>query len=149
MTNQTESDVDPALTSLHRLDKDLKILLINVKRSIRVHLTMDEQLMPLKSRCSFVTFMPNKPDKYGVKFWVLTNVETKYVSNIDVYLGAQEKELRFGAPLALSVVVNLCKHIKRKGYNITCDNFFTLLPVAEKLTRDKLSIVETMRKNRR
>ena len=44
--------------------------------------------MPLKSRCSFVTFMPNKPDKYGVKFWVLADVETKYVSNIDVYLGA-------------------------------------------------------------
>ena len=105
--------------------------------------------MPLKSRCSFVTFMPNKPDKYGVKFWVLTDVETKYVSNIDVYLGAQEKEQRFGAPLAVSVVVNLCKHIKRKGYNITCDNFFTSLPVAEKLTKDKLSILGTMRKNRR
>ena len=112
-------------------------------------LTVDEQLMPLKSRCSFVTFMPNNPDKYGVKFWVLTDVETKYVSNIDVYLGAQEKEQRFGAPLAVSVVVNLCKHIKRKGYNITCDNVFTSLPVAEKLTRDKLSIVGTMRKNRR
>ena len=112
-------------------------------------LTVDEQLMPLKSRCSFMTFMPNKPDKYGDKFWVLTDVETKYVSNIDVYLGDQEKELRFGAPLAVSVVVNLWKHIKRKGYNITCDNFFIILPVAEKLTRDKLSIVGTMRKNRR
>ena len=73
-------------------------------------LTVDEQLMPLKLRCSFVTFMPNKPDKYGVKFWVLTDVETMYV--------------------------NLCKHIKRRGYNITCDNFFTSLPVAEKLTRE-------------
>ena len=104
--------------------------------------------MPLKSRCSFVTFMPNKPDKYGVKFWVLADVETKYVSNINVYLGAQEKEQRFDAPLAESVVVNLCKHIKGKGYNITCDNFFTSLPVAEKLERDKLSIVGTMRKNR-
>ena len=31
-------------------------------------LTVDKQLMPLKSRCSFVTFMPNKPGKYGVKF---------------------------------------------------------------------------------
>ena len=31
-------------------------------------LTVDEQLMPLKSRCSFVTFTPNKPGKYGVKF---------------------------------------------------------------------------------
>ena len=105
--------------------------------------------MPLKSRCSFVTFMPNKPNKYGVKFWVLTDVETKYVSNIDVYLVAQEKEQRFCAPFAVSVVVNLCKHIKRKGYNITCDNCFTSLAVAEKLTRYKLSIVGTMRKNRR
>ena len=76
-------------------------------------------------------------------------METKYVSNIDVYLGAQEKEQRFGAPLAESVVVNLCKHIKGKGSNITCDNFFTSLPVAKKLARDKLSIVGTMRKNRR
>ena len=91
--------------------------------------------------------MPNKPDKYGVKFWVLTDVETKYVSNIDVYLGTQQKEQRFGAPIAVFVVVNLCKHIKKKGYNITCDNFFTSLPVTEKLTRDKLSIVGTMRKN--
>ena len=64
-------------------------------------------------------------------------------------LGAQEKEQCGGAPLAESVVVNHCKHIKGKGYNITCDNFFTSLPVAEKLARDKLSIVVTMRKNRR
>ena len=76
-------------------------------------------------------------------------METNYVSNIDVYLGAQEKEQRFGAPLAVSVVVNLCKHIKRKGQNITCDNFFTSLPVAEKLARDKLSIVGAMQKNGR
>ena len=55
-------------------------------------MTVDEQLIPLKSRCSFVTFMPNKPDEYGVKFWVLADVETKYVSYIDVYLGVQEKK---------------------------------------------------------
>ena len=70
--------------------------------------------MPLKSRCSFVTFMPNKPDKYGGKFWVLADVETKYVSNIDVYLGAQEKEQRFGAPLAVSVVVKIFANISKE-----------------------------------
>ena len=119
------------------------------KCTCKFSLTVDEQLMPLKSRCSFVTFMPNKPDKYNVKFWVLADVETKYVSNIDVYLGAQEKEQHGGVSLAESVVVNLCKHIKGKGYNTTCDNFFTSLSVAEKLARDKLSIVGTIRKNRR
>ena len=67
--------------------------------------------MPLKSRCSFVTFMLNKPDKYGGKFWILAEVETKYVSNIDVYLGAQKKEKRFGAPLAVSVVAKIFANI--------------------------------------
>ena len=38
------------------------------KYTYKLSLTVDEQLMLLKSRCSFVTFMPNKPDKYGVKF---------------------------------------------------------------------------------
>ena len=70
--------------------------------------------MPLKSRCSFVTFMPNKPDKYGGKFWVLADVETKYVSNIDVYLRAQEKKQRFGAPLAVSVVVKIFASISKQ-----------------------------------
>ena len=61
------------------------------KYTCKFLLTVDEQLMPLKLRCSFVTFMPSKPDKYAVKFWVLADVETNYVSNIDVYLGAQKK----------------------------------------------------------
>ena len=76
-------------------------------------------------------------------------METKYVSNIDVYLVAQEKEQRGGVLLAESVAINLCKHIKGKGYNITCDNFFTSLPIAEKLARDKLSVVGTIQQNRR
>ena len=68
-------------------------------------LTVDEQLMPLKSRCSFITFMPNKPDKYGIKFWVLVDVEAKYVANITPYLSAQEKEGRCGVPHGESVVI--------------------------------------------
>ena len=76
----------------------------------------------------------------------LADVETKYVSNIDVYLGAQEKKQRFGALLAVSVVVNLCKHIKKKGYNITNDNFFTSISVAKKLARDKYLLQEQCEK---
>ena len=53
-------------------------------------LTVDEQLISVKSHCPIITFMPNKPDKYGIKFWVLADIETKYVANILPYLGAQE-----------------------------------------------------------
>ena len=112
-------------------------------------LTVDEQLMPLKSRCSFITFMPNKPDKYGIKFWVLVDVKAKYVANITPYLGAQEKEGRCGVPLGELVVIKITEHIKGKGYNICYDNFFTSLPLAEKLQKSKFSLVGTMKKNRR
>ena len=63
----------------------------------------------------------------------MAGLETKYVSNIDVYLGAQEKEQHGDIPLAESVVVNFCKHIKGKGYNISCDNFFPHYPLPKSL----------------
>ena len=36
-------------------------------------LTIDEQLFPCKTRCPFIQHMPNKPDKFGIKFgfWLM------------------------------------------------------------------------------
>ena len=104
--------------------------------------------MIVKSRCPLITFMPNKRDKYGIKFWIVANVEAKYGANIIRYLGAQERDERGGTLLAESVMLKLTDKLKGKGYNITCD-FFTSLPVTEKLARNKISIVGTIRKNRR
>ena len=55
---------------------------------------MDEQLCPMKNKCPFIVCMPNKPDKFGMKFWMLTEVDSKYVYNNLPYLGALEKESR-------------------------------------------------------
>ena len=49
--------------------------------------------------------------------------------------------------MAESVLVKLTEKVKGKGYNITCDNFFTSLSAAEKLASNKISIVGTIRKN--
>ena len=111
-------------------------------------LTIDEQLFPMKNRCPFIVFMPNKPDKFGIKFWVLAEVESKYVYNLLPYLGAFEKEQRNGRPLAEDVVMRLTKCIhNRGGYNVTTDNFFTSVHVAKLLTEKKISIVGTLRNN--
>ena len=57
-------------------------------------LTIDEQLFPMKNRCPFIVYMPNKPNKFDMKFWMLTEVDSKYVYNILPYLGALERESR-------------------------------------------------------
>ena len=91
--------------------------------------------------------MPNKPDKYGIKFWVLVDVKSKYVSNIFPYLGAQEKEQRGDTSLAESVVMRLTEGVQGKGYNITCDNFFYIFATCSKIAeRKKSQLLELLEK---
>ncbi|XP_035204862.1 uncharacterized protein LOC118179809 [Stegodyphus dumicola] len=54
-------------------------------------ITVDEQLLPCKSRCRFIQYMANKPDKFGIKFWLATDVKSKYVLNGYPYVGKDEE----------------------------------------------------------
>ncbi|CAF1090732.1 unnamed protein product [Rotaria sordida] len=49
------------------------------------NLTTDEQLVPFRDRCSFVQYMPNKPSKYGLKFWVLCDVDSRASASSHIY----------------------------------------------------------------
>ena len=49
-----------------------------------LNLTIDEQLFPCKTRCPFIQYMPNKPDKFGMKFWPLADSKSKYLCNEDL-----------------------------------------------------------------
>ena len=67
--------------------------------------------------------------------------------NLQPYLGAQEKESRQGVPLAQDVVLRLVSPEKSKEYNITTDNFFTNVGLAEKLKAIVITVVGTIRAN--
>ncbi|XP_065658096.1 uncharacterized protein LOC136082609 [Hydra vulgaris] len=56
-------------------------------------LIIDEQLFPTKARCRFTQYMPNKPDKFGTKFWILADLKTKYCLSIKPYLGKDESRV--------------------------------------------------------
>ena len=66
------------------------------------NLTIDEQLFPCKSWCSFIQYMPSKPDKFGIKFWYLVDNESKYLCNAFPYLG---KETTRGINCSVSLYV--------------------------------------------
>ena len=38
-------------------------------------LAIDKQLFPGKTRCPFIQYTANKPDKFGVKFWLLADAQ--------------------------------------------------------------------------
>jgi hypothetical protein len=112
------------------------------------NLTADEQLFPSKARCRFTQYMANKPDKFGIKFWMLVDNDTKYICNAFPYLG--KDELRSAnESLPESVVMRLMSPYLNKGRNVTTDNFFTSASLARTLKAKDTSIVETISRTRR
>lgn len=107
-------------------------------------LTIDEQLFPTKARCRFTQYMPNKPDKFGIKFWILAEVSSKYCLNIKPYLGKDEQRVD---GLGTHVVMKLMEPYYGRGYNVTSDNFFTSRDLALKLLDKRTSLVGTVRWN--
>ncbi|GFV56779.1 DDE_Tnp_1_7 domain-containing protein [Trichonephila clavipes] len=55
------------------------------------YIAIDEQLFPSKARCRSTQYMPSKPDKFGTKFWLAADVDSKYVLNVFPYLGKDEE----------------------------------------------------------
>ncbi|XP_026059293.1 uncharacterized protein LOC113043955 [Carassius auratus] len=111
-------------------------------------ITIDEQLFPTKARCRFLQYMGNKPDKFGIKFWLAADVRSKYMLNGAPFLGKEEARSR-GQLVGESVVLKLAEPFLGKGRNITTDNFFTSLKLATALQAKKTSLVGTMGKSKR
>ena len=110
-------------------------------------ITVDEQLVAFRGRCSFRQYMPFKPAKYGLKFFVATCSETSFVLSLKPYLGKENNEIAVN--LGSKVVIELVKNYEGTGRNVTTDNFYTSLDLLRELKRRKLTLVGTIRKHRR
>ncbi|XP_072558700.1 uncharacterized protein [Paramormyrops kingsleyae] len=112
------------------------------------HITIDEQLFPTKVRCPFTQYISSKPDKFGIKFWLATDLETKYVCNASPYLGKDPNRQK-GERLAENVVMSLMEPFLDKGRNVTTDNFFTSLSLSHRLLQRNTTLLGTVNKVRR
>ena len=92
--------------------------------------------------------MANKPDKCGIKFWMLVDNDTKYLCNAFPYLG-KDKLRSANESLPESVVMQLMSPYLNKGRNVTTDNFFTSASLARTLKANDTSIVGTISRTRR
>ena len=139
-------------TRSHRLATD-KLALISTIWNIFVenrlkhyrpgtNITVDEQLFPTKARCRFTQCMPNKPDKFGIKFWMAADVKTKYILSSFPYMRKDDSRPA-GVTLGEHVVLRLLEPYRKTGQNVTTDNFFTSVNLAKTLRQQGISIVRT------
>lgn len=114
------------------------------------HLTLDEQLLAFRGNCQFRMYIPNKPAKYGIKIMMLCDNKSKYMLNAIPYLGKMlvvPEEAR-NINLAHYYSKQITKPYFGTNRNVTYDNWFTSVQLAEDLLQNGLTSVGTLRQNK-
>lgn len=110
------------------------------------YVTVDEQLLGFRGRCPFRMYIPNKPDKYGIKIVMLCDAKTFYMVSAIPYIGKENRPSNMSIPT--QYVLKLSEPIQKTNRNITVDNWFTSMALASSLKTVGLTIVGTLRKNK-
>ncbi|XP_046960296.1 piggyBac transposable element-derived protein 4-like [Vanessa cardui] len=113
------------------------------------YITVDEQLVGFRGRCPFRMYIPNKPNKYGIKLVMAADVNSKYIINCIPYLGKGTDPQK--QPLASFFIKEVTAPLHGSNRNITMDNWFTSVPLADELLVSpyNLTLVGTLRSNKR
>ena len=89
------------------------------------YVSVDEAMQKMKGKSPVRTYMPNKPVKYGYKFWCLCCATAGYLYNFQLYQGKLKKEPEKN--LGANVVIWLCSVLV--GCTVVC--LLSLLDAAE------------------
>ncbi|XP_071563491.1 piggyBac transposable element-derived protein 4-like [Temnothorax nylanderi] len=110
--------------------------------------TIDEQLISFRGRCPFKVYNGAKPDKYDIKIVMLNDSRTLYMFSAEPYVGRVTTEK--GESVPSYYIRKLSQPLHGTKRNITCDNWFSSIPIFEKmLTEHSITMVGTLRKNKR
>ncbi|KAJ8887860.1 hypothetical protein PR048_014078, partial [Dryococelus australis] len=112
------------------------------------NITIDEELFSSSCRCPFTQYMSNKPDMFGVKYWLAVDAKHQNILNGFPYLG-KDATRPADRHLGEHVVLRLTELFFDKGINVTTDSYFTSGSLVNELKKRKTSLVGTLNRARR
>lgn len=133
---------EPGYDPLHKVRPLLEMLREKCKSSYQVaeDITIDEGMCAYRGRLYFKQYMPQKPSRYGIKLYILSESKTGYVWNFDIFCGQ--------ANAITEVVMNLLDSLAGKGHTLFTDRYYTSPTLAAKLENVQTALVGTVQKNR-
>lgn len=110
--------------------------------------TIDKQLLGLKGRYPFHTYTSNWPNKYGIQIPMICDSGTNYIVNAMPCI--RKVTNTTGLPQGEYYLKELSRPIHSNNRNITCDNWFTFIPISKSLLLEpyKLIITGTVRSDK-
>lgn len=122
--------------------------------SIGSYACIDEMLVAFRGKCKFKMYIPKKPHKYGLKIMCITDAQTGYLLDAYLYLGKDSDGIGLAAEYQrlnkpTQAVLRLITSIEGTHRNVTTDNWFTSMELLSVLNQKQLTLVGTMKKNKR
>ena len=111
--------------------------------------SVDEQIIRTKSRTSLKQYLPNKPNKWGIKVWARCGV-SGMVYDFEIYTGRSSKaEAQPALLMGGNVVYRLTQTLPRNvNHKVFFDNFFSSIALMNCLKKDAFWAVATIQKDR-
>ncbi|XP_069182972.1 piggyBac transposable element-derived protein 4-like [Procambarus clarkii] len=93
--------------------------------------------MAWRGRLSFKVYNPIKPEKYGVKQYMLVESISGYIYDFEVYCGIGKT--------VIETVTGLIEPLMDKGYHLYMDNYYNSVNLSETLRERKVYTCGTIR----
>ncbi|XP_068740469.1 piggyBac transposable element-derived protein 4-like isoform X2 [Montipora capricornis] len=114
----------------------------------RQQLAVDERMIQSILRSDIHRFIMNKPNKFGIKVWVLLDRSNGYTLDFDVYLGKTAGQTASEKGLGYDVVWKLARQFFDQGYHLFVDKFYTSFALFKDLFAQGVFATGTVRKTR-
>ncbi|UYV64107.1 hypothetical protein LAZ67_2006590 [Cordylochernes scorpioides] len=110
---------------------------------------IDESLVLFKGRLGFKQYIPSKRKRFGIKLFVLCDVETKYILDFIVYVGKGTEIEDSDMGVSSSVITTLLQPYMNKGHSLWVDNWYSSPTLFNFLHQRQTNACGTVRKNRK
>lgn len=111
------------------------------------NIAIDEGMIAWRGNLSFRVYMPNKPDKFGVKLFMLCDSSNGYCSRFEMYHGSQENQSDKGK--IYDLVMRLITPYLGRGHKLYVDNYYMSPILFHDLFQRQTGACGTMRVNRK
>ena len=109
--------------------------------------SIDEHMVKFRGRSGIKQYIKLKPIKWGFKFWFHCPSKSRYLYQMDIYLGRKQTP-EFNLGLGEEAILQLTKNLEQPFSTVHFDNFFNSPKLIEKLFQKDIYVVRTVRANR-
>ncbi len=112
-------------------------------------IAIDEGMIPWRGNIHFRVYSPDKPNKYGMKSYMLCDSRNSYCSVFEMYTGKDDskKASEYGATYDL--VMKMVRGLYGKGYHLFLDNYYSSPTLFRHLSDLGINATGTLRANRK